>query len=66
MLQQGALLQKIFLGGVVIGGNPAKVIGDMESFMEKRTNSGKDKALNMTKQEEADYAWEKWKKNLER
>lgn len=56
----GSVVTKDFSNGVIVGGNPAKVIGNVEELMHKRLLKSKEKQEKMTKTEEADYAWSLW------
>lgn len=56
----GSVVTKSFSGGVIIGGNPARVIGTMDSLEEKRRTYSKQKECEVDKDTEAQIAWERW------
>ena len=57
----GSVVTKNFNGGVVIGGNPAHVIGSIQDLIEKRARETEIKPVGMTKQEEVNWAWGRWR-----
>ena len=56
----GSVVTKSFGGGVVIGGNPARVIGSIEKLEKTRLEYSKGKDGWQTKDVEAELAWELW------
>lgn len=58
----GSVVTKDFSGGVVIGGNPARVIGDMQTLMNKRLRESGERRVGLTKIQEAERAWLERKK----
>lgn len=57
----GSIVTKNFSGGVIIGGNSARVIGSMEKLMKNRSEDSRNRQDNLTKEQEAKVAWERWK-----
>lgn len=60
----GSVVTKDFADNVVIGGNPAKVIGNMLPLMEKRKKESLSRLDNLTKDQEAEYIWQEWKEKV--
>lgn len=60
----GSVVHKSFSGGVVIGGNPARVIGDMESLLARRRKESMDRPRNLSKDQEAERAWMQWQEKV--
>lgn len=58
----GSVVTKSFNGGVVIGGNPAHVIGKMQTLLEKRIAETEMIPAGITKEKEAVRIWSEWKK----
>lgn len=56
----GSVVTKSFGGGVVIGGNPARVIGTLDRLESKRLQYADGKDGQLTKEMEAAIAWERW------
>ena len=61
----GSVVTKDFSGGVVIGGNPARVIGSMDDLVKKREAYSISKPSGQTKEQDADWAWSRWQDQLE-
>ena len=59
----GSVVTKNFSGGVIIGGNPAKVIGSIDDLKEKRYADTKRRKREYTKDEEARRAWLRFSDN---
>lgn len=56
----GSVVTKSFEGGVIMGGNPARIIGSIDQLEEKRLQYSKGKDEQLTKNMEAAIAWERW------
>lgn len=64
IIAAGSVVNKDILDNSVVGGNPIKVIGDFNSYVEKRKNIN-DKLIWPAGINEINYIWDKFNKEKE-